>query len=114
MRRAWATPLPWLGGLLAVYLIVPLAAFAVRLGHGASGVPGLGAALATSVITASISTAIIALLGIPLAYLLARARGPLGNALTVLVALPLALPPLMSGILLLYLVGAHHGAPWHR
>jgi len=102
-----ATPLPWLGGLLALYLIAPIVAFVVRLHHGVPSSPGLGDALVTSLITASISTAIIALLGIPLAYLLARVRGLLGGALLVLVALPLALPPLISGILLLYLVGPY-------
>jgi molybdate transport system ATP-binding protein/molybdate transport system permease protein len=34
-------------------------------------------------------------------------RGPLGGTLMVLVALPLALPPLISGILLLYMVGPY-------
>jgi molybdate transport system permease protein len=58
-------------------------------------------------VTASISTVIIALLGVPLAYLLARMRGALGGVLLMLVALPLALPPLISGILLLYLVGPY-------
>lgn len=101
------SPLPWLGALLAVYLIGPVVAFAVRLAHGAPSAPGLGAALATSLLTATISTAIIALLGVPLAYWLARARGPIAAALSVLVALPLALPPLMSGILLLSLVGPY-------
>jgi len=104
-RTAGASPLPWLGALLAIYLIAPIAAFLVRLRHGASSAPGLGGALVTSLVTATIATAIIALLGIPLAYLLARARGRAGAAVSVLVALPLALPPLMSGILLLYLVG---------
>jgi molybdate transport system permease protein len=69
--------------------------------------PGLGSALATSLVTATISAALIALLGIPLAYLLARSRSRWASALTVFVALPLALPPLMSGILLLYLVGPY-------
>lgn len=101
------SPLPWLGGLLAIYLVAPIIAFLVRLGHGVPSAPGLGSALITSLITASISTAIIALLGIPLAYVLARVRGALGTALMVLVALPLALPPLISGILLLYLVGPY-------
>jgi len=101
------TPLPWLAALLAVYLLAPVLAFVVRLGHGVAAAPGVGGALATSLITATISTAIIAVLGIPLAYLLARARGPLAGVLSVLVALPLALPPLVSGILLLYLVGPY-------
>lgn len=101
------SPLPWLAALLALYLVAPLVAFVVRLAHGAPSVPGLGGALATSLITATISTAVIALLGIPLAYLLARRHGPLATLVTVLVALPLALPPLMSGILLLYVVGPY-------
>lgn len=100
-------PLPWLAGLLAVYLIAPIVAFLVRLHHGVGSAPGLGPALITSLITASISTVIIALLGIPLAYLLARVRGALGGVLLMLVALPLALPPLISGILLLYMVGPY-------
>lgn len=102
------SPLAWLGALLAIYLIAPLAAFAVRLArHGAPSTPGLGGALLTSLLTATISTAIIAALGIPLAYVLAHARGRAAGVLTALVALPLALPPLMSGILLLYLVGPY-------
>ena len=108
MTRSFRTPLGWLGALLAVYLTAPILAFIVRLGrHGAPSPPGLASALGTSLLTATISTALIALLGIPLAYMLARSRGPFAALVTVLVALPLALPPLMSGILLLYLVGPY-------
>ncbi len=110
VRPDWTRgPLPWLAALVGLYLLAPLVAFVVRLGRGAPSAPGLGGALVTSLITATISAAIIALLGIPLAYLLARARGPLATLVTVVVALPLALPPLMSGILLLYLVGPYTG-----
>ena len=80
-------------------------AFLVRLAGGAPASPGLGSALATSLFTATIATAVIVALGTPLAYLLARTRGVLGRVLLALVALPLALPTLMSGILLLYVVG---------
>ncbi len=59
----------------------------------------------TSLFTATISTVVITVLGTPLAYLLARRRGVMGRVLLALVALPLALPTLMSGILLLYVVG---------
>ncbi len=100
-----SSPLPWLGGLLALYLLVPIVAFLVRLAGGAPASPGLGSALATSLFTATIATAVIVALGTPLAYLLARTRGVLGRVLLALVALPLALPTLMSGILLLYVVG---------
>lgn len=101
------SPLPWLGALLAIYLAAPIIAFLVRLTQGVAPAPGVQDALVTSLVTATISTAIIAILGIPLAYVLSRAKGRFGSALTVFVALPLALPPLMSGILLLALVGPY-------
>jgi molybdate transport system permease protein len=82
-------------------------AFAVRLGGGAESPSGLGSALLISLYTATISTAIVAVLGIPLAYLLAHGRPALTRTLTALIALPLALPPLISGLLLLYLVGPY-------
>ena len=107
MRRS---PLAWLGGLLAVYLAIPLVAFFVRLsdpGDRGFGTPGLWSALRTSVESATIATAVIALLGIPLAFVLARHPGRLANLVTVVVALPLALPPVMSGILLIYLFGPY-------
>jgi ABC-type sulfate/molybdate transport systems ATPase subunit/ABC-type sulfate transport system permease component len=101
------SPLPWLGGLLALYLLAPILAFLLRLRHGVSASPGVGSALATSLLTATVATVVIALLGTPLAYLLARGRGAGSRVLTALVALPLALPPLMSGLLLLYVLGPH-------
>jgi molybdate transport system permease protein len=101
------SPLPWLGGLLALYLLAPIVAFVLRLRHGVSASPGVGSALATSLLTATIATFAIGLLGTPLAYLLARGKGLRSRVLTALVALPLALPPLMSGLLLLYVLGPH-------
>ncbi len=79
----------------------------MRLGGGTSSTPGLGSALTISLYTATISAAIITLLGVPLAYLLARGHGAIARVGTALVALPLALPPLMSGLLLLYVVGPY-------
>ena len=102
MRARASSPLPWLGGLLALYLLVPIVAFVVRLAGGAPASPGLGAALATSLETATIATVVIAVLGTPLAYLLARRRGAIARVLVALLVLPLALPALMSGVLLLY------------
>jgi ABC-type sulfate/molybdate transport systems ATPase subunit/ABC-type sulfate transport system permease component len=105
MRLRASSPLPWLGGLLALYLLVPVVAFVVRLSGGVQSSPGLGAALATSLLTATISTVVIVVLGTPLAYLMARRRGLMARVLLALVAMPLALPALMSGVLLLYVVG---------
>jgi molybdate transport system ATP-binding protein/molybdate transport system permease protein len=100
-----SSPLPWLGGLLALYLLAPIVAFVVRLGGGVSAAPGMFSALLTSLLTATVTAAIVAVLGTPLAYLLARNRGAISRLLLALIALPLALPPLMSGILLLDVVG---------
>ncbi len=108
--RASRSPLSYLGGLLALYLAVPVVAFLIRLaqpGDRGFGDPGLWPALWTSVATATTSTAIVALLGIPLAYWLARTRGPLNWLAGLIVQLPLALPPVMSGLVLIYVVGPY-------
>jgi len=110
MSRTIRSPLGWLGGLLVVYLVVPVAAFVIRFAGSHDrgfGTPGLWSALRVSVLGASISTALIALFGIPLAYTLARSRGRLSGLVGMAVQLPLALPPLMSGILLIYILGPY-------
>jgi len=104
------SPLTWLGGLLAAYLAVPIVAFFVRLSgshHRGFGTPGLWSALRTSVESATIATFVIAVFGIPLAYRLARYKGPISTVIGVIVQLPLALPPVMAGIVLVYLVGPY-------
>jgi molybdate transport system permease protein len=110
--RGGISPLTLLGGLLLAYLFVPVVAFVARFGEQVgqaaqqTSQPGkLVSAVGVSLETASIATGVTALLGIPLAYLLARGRGRLRNVVGVLVQLPLALPPLISGILLIYIVG---------
>ena len=109
-ERVGRSPLAWLGALLALYLLVPIGYFLYRFATSDQrgfGEPGLGTAFATSAETATISTAIIAVLGIPLAYWLGRSSGVLASVVGVLVQLPLALPPVMSGILLIYVVGPY-------
>ena len=57
--RASRSPLTYLGGLLALYLAVPIVAFLIRLaqpGDRGFGEPGLFQALWTSVATATVST----------------------------------------------------------
>jgi molybdate/tungstate transport system permease protein len=54
-----------------------------------------------SIITASISTMLIGLFGVPLAYCLSRYNFPGSFLLQIIVIIPLALPPLASGALLL-------------
>jgi molybdate transport system permease protein len=104
------SPLPWLGGLIGLYLAIPLLGFVVRLARSQDpgfGSPGLFPALFVSIESATISLAFITVLGVPLAYLLARTRGRIASFVGLVVMLPLALPPLMSGILLIYLVGPY-------
>ena len=100
--------IPLLAGLLALYLIAPFAAGLSQAGQadwrGIDGT-GLGQAVAVSVGSATLATALVALGGIPLGYLLARRRGRGMALLGFVVQLPLALPPLASGTLLLFLLG---------
>jgi molybdate transport system permease protein len=109
-RGGAPSPLRWLGALLVIYLAYPVGAFGVRVisGHdeGWNGA-GLWSALGVSVEGATISLAIGVLLGIPLAYVLAHRHGWLSSAVGVVVQLPLAVPPLISGILLIYIVGPY-------
>ncbi len=108
MKRRISAPLPFLAGLLAIYLIAPLLAGAQQAGLAdwqSVDVAALMHASAISVASATSASLIIAVCGVPLAYLLARLPGRAMAVLGFLVQLPLALPPLASGILLLFLVG---------
>jgi molybdate transport system permease protein len=106
-RPVWAV-LPWLGGLLALYLAAPFVAGIATLGmadwRGADW-QSLGSAAAVSLLSATAATLLVAAGGIPLGYLLARRPGRAMALLGFVVQLPLALPPLASGILLLFLLG---------
>ncbi|HEX5195283.1 MAG TPA: ATP-binding cassette domain-containing protein [Solirubrobacteraceae bacterium] len=104
------SPLAALGALLVVYLLAPVVVFLIHLESGAhSGLAtaGLGSALWISASTATVSMAIITLLGVPLGWALAHGRGWVWELVGIIVQLPLALPPLMSGILLIDVVGPY-------
>ncbi|MHB1712721.1 MAG: ABC transporter ATP-binding protein/permease [Acidimicrobiales bacterium] len=104
------SPLRWLGGLIVVYLAVPMLAFGTRLGESSGRgfhQPGLLGALSISVVASSISLALITAFGVPLAFYLARSESRTASVVGIVVQLPLAIPPLMSGILLVYLVGPY-------
>ncbi|MGA7958907.1 MAG: ABC transporter permease subunit, partial [Xanthobacteraceae bacterium] len=108
MIRRVPALIPWLAGLLAIYLIAPLIAGAQQAGladWSTVDTAALTQACLVSVLSATLATLLIALGGIPLGYLLARVSGRAVGLLGFLVQLPLALPPLASGVLLLFLVG---------
>jgi|SRR5579859_5167646 len=117
-RNAGRIPLAALGALLLLFLVSPLVYFLFQLPW--PDVPGqltdplAVSSLATSLLTATIATILMALLGVPLGYLLARGRFPGRGALTLLIYLPLVFPPVVSGILLLLLYGPYGpiGAPF--
>jgi ABC-type sulfate/molybdate transport systems ATPase subunit/ABC-type sulfate transport system permease component len=104
------SPLPWLAGLVVLYLALPVVAFLIRFAGARSrgfASPGLFPSLVVSVEGATISLVLLTLFGLPLAYLLARSNSRLVNLVGLVVQLPLALPPLISGFLLIYLVGPY-------
>lgn len=108
--RLLPQPLPWLAGLLLVYLIAPLIAVLWPVAHAdwsQLGNDQIWRATVTSFASASVATVLIALGGVPLGYYLAQRSGRAGRLLGFIVQLPLALPPLTSGILLLFLLGPY-------
>lgn len=62
-------------------------------------------ALRLSLVTATIATVISLILGVPLAWVLARARFRGRSLLRALVTLPLVLPPVVGGVALLFALG---------
>jgi len=112
--RARGRPVPLfvlLGGLMALLLALPVAMLLWRgltsdpLGFLAD--PTVQAALRLSALTSGISTGVALILGMPLAYLLARNRFRGRTLLEVLVDLPIVLPPSVAGIALLVAFGRH-------
>ena len=109
----WLTVALVLGGVLLLYYLVPVVSllFSVPPGSVLARMrsPVVVDAATTSVLSASISTVVATVFGVPLAYWLARTDGVVQTAVLALVVLPLVLPPVVGGIVLLTVVGP--GAP---
>ncbi|HET7476087.1 MAG TPA: ABC transporter permease [Dermatophilaceae bacterium] len=105
--------MPWpLGAPAAVgaaFLLLPLAALVVRAPWSGFGrlleARQVSQALQLSLLCATSATAISLVLGVPLAWVLARAGGRGIWFLRALVTLPLVLPPVVGGVALLYSLG---------
>jgi molybdate transport system permease protein len=67
--------------------------------------PGILTALRLSLLTASLATVFCLLLGVPLAWLLARVEFPGRRIVRALVTVPLVLPPVVGGVALLLAFG---------
>jgi molybdate/tungstate transport system permease protein len=100
-----------LGGLLLAFLMVPLVYLIFRIGWqeivSSFANPKTIRAVEVSLLTSLISVSVMTLFGVPLGCLLAR-RGFKGRQLLIsLVFVPMALPPLVGGILLLLVYGPY-------
>jgi molybdate transport system permease protein len=67
--------------------------------------PGVLAALRLSLVTASLATVVCLVLGVPLAWMLARGGLPGARYVRALVTVPLVLPPVVGGVALLLVFG---------
>ncbi|HEY1179418.1 MAG TPA: ABC transporter permease [Phytomonospora sp.] len=110
-RRAGRVPVallvPAVLGLL--FLVLPLAGLLVRTPWTTLprrlAEPGVLTALGLSVQTATMATAVCLVLGVPLAWLLARVDFPGRRVVRALVTVPLVLPPVVGGVALLLVFG---------
>ncbi|MFE6861398.1 molybdate ABC transporter permease subunit [Nocardia sp. NPDC057668] len=106
-RRPAVLVLPAL--LALAFLAVPLLGLLVRAPWATLPErlfsPEVGQALRLSLICASAATLICLVLGIPLAWLLARAQVPGRGLIRALVTVPLVLPPVVGGVALLLVFG---------
>ncbi|MFE5400493.1 ABC transporter permease [Streptomyces sp. NPDC056580] len=110
-RRARGVPLPLLlpGVVALAFLLLPLLALLVRAPWGS--LPDqltsteVWQALQLSLVTATAATGVSLVLGVPLAWLLARTDFPGRRLVRALVTLPLVLPPVVGGVALLLALG---------
>ena len=95
--------------IAVVFLVVPLVGLLVRapwsrLGELLTESSAVDA-LRLSLLTATSATVLSLFFGVPLAWVLARSRSPVGRILRALVTLPLVLPPVVGGVALLLAFG---------
>jgi molybdate transport system permease protein len=110
-REATRVPAPLLVPALlgAAFLVLPLVGLVVRAPWGELWPrltsPGVGEALRLSLVTATLATLVSLVLGVPLAWVLARSRARGRSVLRALVTVPLVLPPVVGGVALFAVLG---------
>lgn len=96
-------------GLALAFLVLPLVALVLRAPWRALPelllTPQVGQALRLSLVCATSATVLCLLLGVPLAWVLARSELPGRRVVRALVTVPLVLPPVVGGVALLLLLG---------
>ncbi len=109
--RGARTPAPLLvpAALAVAFLVLPLAGLLVRTPWSQLGTlltaPGVGAALRLSILSATLATLVSIVLGVPLAWVLARSQARGRTVLRALVTVPLVLPPVVGGVALFLVLG---------
>jgi molybdate/tungstate transport system permease protein len=107
--RDWLSVALVLGGVLLLYYVVPMVSLFLSVPSGdilaRMADPTVVDSAITSVLSASISTVLATLFGLPLAYWLARTDGMVTKVVLAVAVLPLVLPPVVSGIVLLTVFG---------
>jgi molybdate/tungstate transport system permease protein len=108
-RPDWLTAALLLGGILVLYYGVSLLALVFAQTPAALldrvTAPSVATAATNSLVSASVTTAVATVFGVPLAYWLARTEARGAAVVDALVVLPLVLPPTVGGIVLLTVVG---------
>ncbi|PWV55462.1 molybdate transport system permease protein [Nocardiopsis sp. L17-MgMaSL7] len=106
-RVPWILVVPAVAGVL--FLVLPFAGMLVRAPWPTMGArvtdPAVLAALWLSLSTATVATVVSLLLGVPLAWLLARTEFPGRRFVRALVTVPLVIPPVVGGVALLLVLG---------
>jgi molybdate transport system permease protein len=112
-ERSWQSRVPLLlavpAAVALLFLILPLVGLVIRAPwtDAATVLTGAGAlqALQLSLITATVSVIIVLLIGVPLAWILARPGLPGVALLRALITIPLVLPPVVGGVALFTVLG---------
>jgi molybdate transport system permease protein len=95
--------------LAVLFLVLPLVGLVVRAPWGdfwpRLTSPGVGEALRLSLVSATLATLVSLVLGVPLAWVLARSRARGRSVLRALVTVPLVLPPVVGGVALFAVLG---------
>ncbi|CAN5871093.1 ABC transporter permease [soil metagenome] len=98
-----------LGGLAVAFLTLPLVGLAIRTPWRQVGTllgdPVVGQTLRLSLLASLSSLAVATVLGVPLAWLLARTDFPGRRLVRALAVLPMVLPPVVGGVALLLAFG---------
>ncbi|HEY5822149.1 MAG TPA: ABC transporter permease [Propionibacteriaceae bacterium] len=92
-----------------LFLLLPLVGLLIRAPWADAATvltsPGALQSLRLSLITATVAMVIAIVLGVPLAWLLARPDLPGGSVLRALITVPLVLPPVVGGVALFTVLG---------